>query len=119
MLHTLTVTLSPFDAAALVREHVLASGMSVECVGQHVTATDAGHEVALLIFEKYYMRTSSRASLTVLFENAAGPTTVVFRGSGGGESALFRFDWGAGTDFAATVAAALGPHLADAGADRS
>ncbi|MFL0565610.1 hypothetical protein SAMN05216488_1786 [Microbacterium sp. LKL04] len=110
MLQTMEISLTPFDAARIVLDHVQSSGMTVECVGQHATATDAGHQSALLIFEKYYMRTSSRASLTVLLENLAGPSKVVFRGSGGGEGALFRFDWGASADFAATVVDALQPY---------
>ncbi|AZS44689.1 DUF6054 family protein [Microbacterium oleivorans] len=110
MLQTMEISLTPFDAARIVLEHVQASGMTVECVGQHATATEAGHQTALLIFEKYYMRTSSRASLTVLLENLAGPTKAVFRGSGGGEGALFRFDWGASADFAASVVDALEPY---------
>ncbi|MCK6081604.1 hypothetical protein KZX37_07700 [Microbacterium sp. EYE_5] len=110
MLQTMEISLVPFDAARVVLDHVQASGMTVECVGQHATATDAGHQMAMLLFEKYYIRTSSRASLTVLIENLTGPTKVVFRGSGGGEGALFRFDWGAASDFAASVVDALEPY---------
>ncbi|MEW2013266.1 MULTISPECIES: DUF6054 family protein [Microbacterium] len=83
MLQTMEISLTPFDAARIVLDHVQSSGMTVECVGQHATATESGHQMALLIFEKYYMRTSSRASLTVVIENLAGPTKAVFRGSGG------------------------------------
>lgn len=108
---TSTVGLTPVQAAAVVRSQVEASGSSVECVGEYVNQSAAGHEVVLLVFEKYFMRTSSRASLSVVLENVNGQTWVGYTGSGGGQGAVFGFDWGTADDFAGVVTAALEPYL--------
>lgn len=108
---TSTVGLTPLEASSVVKTQVLASGSSVECVGEYVNRSPEGHEVVLLVFEKYYMRTSSRASLSVVLENVNGQTWVGYTGSGGGQGALMGFDWGTADDFASAVTAALDPYL--------
>lgn len=110
-MYTSTVGLTPVQASAVVKEQVQASGASVECVGEYVNRAADGREVVLLVFEKYYMRNSSRASLSVVLENVNGQTWVGYTGSGGGQGALLSFDWGTADDFAGTVGAALEPYL--------
>ncbi len=110
-MYTSTVGISPTEAAQVVKARVEASGTSVECVGEYANRSPEGREVVLLVFEKYYMRNSSRASLSVVLENVNGQTWVGYTGSGGGQGALLSFDWGTADDFAGAVAAALEPYL--------
>ena len=55
--------------------------------------------VVLLSFEKYYFRTGSYASLTVMLTQNENEQTVDIIGSGGGEG-LFNISWGANSNFA-------------------
>ncbi|MCL2461985.1 MAG: DUF6054 family protein [Defluviitaleaceae bacterium] len=103
----ITVSLSPPEAAEIVKDYVLKSGLSAECVCDYRSEAQNGGQMILLVFEKYFMRTSSRASLSVALENLQGQTRVCSVGSGGGKGALFGFDWGAGEDFAYTAINAL------------
>ncbi|MEN0070091.1 MAG: DUF6054 family protein [Propionicimonas sp.] len=110
-MQTLTIGIPPLEAAEVVRTRVLASGSSVECVGEYVNRSADGRDVVMLVFEKYFMRNSSRASLSVVLENVNGQTWVGATGSGGGQGAVFSFDWGTGEEFAAVVTTALTPYL--------
>ena len=102
----LAVSLSVTQAWGLVRDAVLSSGSSVQCVAEY-EQHGPGPQVVLLVFEKYFMRNSSRASLTVLIENVTGVTQVCVAPSGGGQGAFLRFDWGAGDKFATSATDAL------------
>lgn len=104
---TFTVSSAPSVAAEKIKNYVLSAGMSIECVGSHYSRSAEGKETVMLVFEKYYMRNSSRASLTVVAENLKGKTTVCAVGSGGGQGLLFRFDWGAAGNFEGLVEEAL------------
>ncbi len=74
------------------------SGMSCELVGR--SSRSVGEmSVTMLVFEKYYMRASNRASLSVLICGDDRQTTVDAVGAGGGQGALFSFSWGAEEDF--------------------
>ncbi len=110
-MQTMTVSLTPSQAAQVVRQRVSASGTSVECVGEYVNRAPDGREVIMLVFEKYFMRNSSRASLSVVLESLNEQTWVGYVGSGGGQGALFSFDWGTAADFAGEVTAALEPYV--------
>ena len=63
-----------------------------------------GATVHMLVFDKYYMRNSSRASLTVLVLENGGTVFVDAVGSGGSQGALFNFSWGAEENFISIVA---------------
>jgi len=110
----ITVSLDPDAAAGIVKDYVLKSGISAECVCEYRSDAQNGAKMILLVFEKYFMRTSSRASLTVAIENLEGRTRVCSVGSGGGKGALFGFDWGAGEDFASTAVTALRGYVLEA-----
>lgn len=101
------VSLSPADAANVLYNYVINEGISTECVGRYANRSPNGQETILLVFEKYFMRNSSRASLSVIIENVSGQTIVYSIGSGGGQSTLWKFDWGASSDFANLVPNAL------------
>jgi hypothetical protein len=107
-MNQIIVRLSPSEAANVVYEFVNNAGITTECVASYNNISQDGREVVFLVFEKYYMRNSSRASLSVVFENINGQTVVGYSGSGGGESAIFKFDWGAKDNFANLVMEALG-----------
>lgn len=93
------------EIAGILKSEVVNSGLSCELVE---SVERAG--VYVLVFEKYYMRNSSRASLTVVISSSGDVVTVDAIGSGGGQGALFSFSWGAEENFAQTVADILEPH---------
>lgn len=103
------VSLSPLDAANIVQSAVLRSGVSSECVDFYTAEDGKGHCLATLVFEKYFMRKSSRASLTVIIHNLDGDTVAHAVGSGGGQ--FLRFDWGASSSLENVVERALEPYL--------
>lgn len=75
-----------------------------------VTRTIADTTIYVMVFEKYYMRSSNRASLTVVVSGAGDDVAVDAIGSGGGQGALFRFSWGAEENFVNTVSQILRRH---------
>lgn len=86
----------------LLVNEVQASGFSCELI-------DSSHRiigqnnVILLVFEKYYMRASNRASLTVMLTQNGDEIYVDAIGAGGGQGALFRFSWGAEESFISII----------------
>lgn len=66
-------------------------------------------EFILLIFEKHFMRNSSRATLTVAIHQDLDECVIDAVGSGGGSGLIFNFSWGANADFAYQVADILKP----------
>jgi len=93
------VSLSTEDTATLLTENLVHGSISAERIDHYV----AGN-VRVMVFEKYFMRNSSRASLTVVVHpDERGATAVHSVGSGGGQNALFKFDWGAGSSFSNSV----------------
>ncbi len=74
-----------------------------------VVVNTGGDPTYVMVFEKYYMRVSNRASLTVVVAGANGMVTVDAIGTGGGQGMIFRFSWGADEDFAESVARLLEP----------
>ena len=63
--------------------------------------------VILRVYEKYYIRNSSRASLTVLMTSRNDTVDVKIVSSGGSASAVMKFSWGAEEDFAGVAESAL------------
>lgn len=103
----MTVTLSPSEAADTVENYIRQSAVSTELVDRYDAASNDGRQICVLVFEKYFMRNSSRASLTVTLENLNGAAHVRAVGSGGGQGTFFHFDWGAGGSFESDVEEAL------------
>ena len=104
------VRIPPNEAEKIIERAVTSSGMSVNQVASHRNAATDGKEVILLVYDKYYMRNSSRASLSVLIENIDGSTNVIAVGSGGSQGAIFNFDWGTANNFEKTVFDAMQPY---------
>lgn len=103
----ITVNLTPREAADIVSKYVMSEGMSTKFVDSWSNASGEGREAIMLVYEKYYMRNSSRASLSVMIENLTGLTNVCAIGSGGGQGAIFDFDWGAADQFESLPSRAL------------
>lgn len=97
---------SAADIAAKISQGLHDSALSSTLV-DNVSHKLDGNLVIVMVFEKYYMRTSNRASLTVVIVETDGIVTVDAIGSGGGQGALFRFSWGADEDFVGTAAGIL------------
>lgn len=101
------VRISPESASSKVIRQVENGSVSGELIDSYVSKYDDDHVMYVLVFEKYFMRNSSRASLTVTIENLNDTTRVHAVGSGGGQGALFKFDWGASDSFINQVKLAL------------
>lgn len=85
-----------------IMEGVLASGLSCELVDS-INRRIGDHLVYIMVFEKYYMRASNRASLTVVVTGDAYSCTVDAIGAGGGQGALFKLSYGAEDSFVSVV----------------
>ena len=57
----------------------------------------------IFIFEKYFLRMGTRAALTVVIHNFKGYTEIDSVAAGSSQSIFFRFDWGAGDEFASFI----------------
>lgn len=106
------VTLSPSEAAARVQEGLSGGLAGVELLDHYTRRAPDGKEVVVRLFERYYMRSSNRATLTMVADNldGDGTTRVRFSAGGGGSSVLWRFDWGAGGSFAKDAENTLGAY---------
>lgn len=102
----LRVSLSVDAAAQRVCDYIVGHAISAELIDDYDVRCQTG-QVRVLVFEKYFMRNSSRASLTVTIDDQTGYTRVRSVGSGGGQGTLLRFDWGASSSFAASAERAL------------
>lgn len=96
--YSFKVVLTPLE----VLNH-LKKNMPYELVHERVYPLDDDMCNVVLIFEKYYIRTSSRAALTVIVHNYYGATVVEALSAGSSQGMIFSFDWGAGDDFASSV----------------
>ena len=95
------VYLSPKEAAEKVKEAVTAGLYSGEILDEYVR----------ILFEKYYMRSGNRATLTFLADNLEEHTRVHLSAGGGGQGVIFRFDWGAGASFSTSARDALAEYI--------
>jgi len=104
----LHVSVSPVRAAGLVIDALTVSSVSGRIVDQY-TRRGGDCEIVVLIMEKYFMRTGNRATLTMVADNfdGDGRTKVRLTGSGGGNGAFMKFDWGAGASFSGRAEEAL------------
>ena len=105
-----TVTISPVAAMDVIETFVVEGSISGTLVDRYVRRLGE-HEVHVIVLEKYYMRSSNRASLSVTIDNFDGQTKVHAVASGGSEGVFMRFDWGAGRNFANSVESALESYI--------
>jgi hypothetical protein len=90
------------ETASLIKQGVINSGVSCELIDSSERNVSSG-KVILLVFEKYYMRSSNRASLSVMLIQDGDTVYVDAVSSGGGQGALFRFSWGAEESFVGVI----------------
>lgn len=81
-----------------LQEEMLKTGLSVELL-ENISRDFGEVQVYTMVFEKYFMRSSNRASLTVVLMARGEDILVDIIGSAGGQGALFRLSWGAEEDF--------------------
>lgn len=87
------------DILAPLEQQILISGMSCERVDSFEYAV--GETIVwVLIYEKYFCRSSSRASLTLTLVEANETVTANAMASGGGQGTFHRFSWGVEDSFA-------------------
>ena len=86
------------EISRVLKDGIESSGITCELIGE-VSRTIDERAAIMLVFEKYYMRSSNRASLSVLLTQSMDTVYVDAVGSGGGQGALFRFSWGAEENF--------------------
>lgn len=101
-----TVKITPFEATNIIVDQIVNGSLSGKLLDKYIL-NEKNFECVVLVFEKYFMRNSNRASLTVTLSNNGGVTTVRSVGSAGGHGAFFGFDWGAADNFANSVEIAL------------
>ncbi|GGA34493.1 DUF6054 family protein [Psychrobacillus lasiicapitis] len=104
------VSLEPKAALDILQQHVVQGSISGTLIDVYERVIGE-HQVVVCVLEKYYMRTSNRASLTITIDNLENKTKVHAASSGAGSGAIFRFDWGAGGDFVNSVERALGEYI--------
>ncbi len=97
------------EIAQVLRNGIESSGITCELIGEFKRSVGEGAAV-MLVFEKYYMRSGNRASLSIMLTQSLDTVYVDAVGSGGGQGALFRFSWGAEENFVGTVARVLQGH---------
>lgn len=105
------VKLTPERTAEVITDQIVNGSVSGELIDRYSAVNENDHTLIVLVFEKYYMRNSSRASLTVTIENLDSVTKVHAVGSGGGQGLFLKFDWGAGNHFGEQVEKALQAHM--------
>lgn len=105
----LKVSVAPKEVLELVWQQIN-NAISAEFLDKYIQETKQG-TVAMGLFEKYYMRSSNRATLTVLATDFGGVTHVHLAAGGGGQGAIFRFDWGVGEDFVELAEDALRQYM--------
>lgn len=102
------VRLNIDEATTIVYDHLMGWAEVMECTDQKTWYTpDKKHAFCQMVFQQYYFRTGSWASLSVFVTNMQGRTIVRAVGSGGGSSMLFNMDWGVANAFEKLVTEAL------------
>lgn len=90
------LSLTPFEAAVLLTE---VEGLKDLIVFQdYKLAEEQNKQLSMLVLERFYFRTSSSASLTVIIDNFDGATIMKCISAGNGEG-IFNIGWGSGKNF--------------------
>lgn len=86
------------ETAAYIKKEILNYGRVAPELKDEVSHVQDGVGVYLMVFERYFMRTGSYASLTVCITGDEELVYVDGIGSGGG-GGIFNISWGSETDF--------------------
>lgn len=94
------------DMVNRLHEDIMNSAMSIQLIDEKQYEINEV-KTMVRVYDKYYMRSSNRASLTLTIVGY-GPTIMVCAiGAGGSTGTLFNFSWGAEEDFISVVERAL------------
>lgn len=93
-----------WDTASVLNQKILDSAYSMELAGETNWQYN-GTTVLTRVYEKYFMRASNRATITITMVQSGDALFISGISAGGGQGAIFRFSWGAEEDFAADVEA--------------
>lgn len=92
------VTINPEETLRIIKQNHTASLVYDE----YIDLND-GKGIGTLIYEKYFIRNSNRAALTVICDNVQGRTEVRAIATGSSQSMFFNLDWGASNEFANSI----------------
>lgn len=84
-------------------EDIFKSGVSVNLVDKSNYQSE-NVKMAVRVYDKYFMRNSSRASLSVTIIDTGTEVFISAIGAGGGSSAIFNFSLGAESELSEVVA---------------
>jgi len=84
-------------------EDIFKSGVSINLVDKS-NYEDENVKMAVMVYDKYFMRNSSRASLNVTIIDTGREVFISAIGAGGGSSAIFNFSLGAERELTEVVA---------------
>ena len=90
-----------YTVLSLLEKEILASGAIGEICSARYDLGDT--QVAVRVYDGYFMRNASRASLTLTLVGHGGTVQVSAIGAGGGTGAFTHFDWGTGDAFVQLV----------------
>lgn len=90
------------ETAELLHQAVMNSALSMKLVDESYM-TEGTVQVLSRVYDKYFMRNSSRASLSIMLAGQGQNLMISAIGAGGGNGALFNFSWGAEEDMVAVV----------------
>lgn len=92
-----------FDAVVdHLKRDIESSGLSIRLVDESNFSV-GDMRVAMCVYDKYFMRNSSRASLSLTVAGKGNDLFVSAIGAGGGNGAIFSFSWGAEEELVAEV----------------
>ncbi len=96
--YSFKVSKSPLEALEYLKRR-----MDYELVYEKVHNIKGDMTSIIVVYEKYFMRNSSRAALTVTMNDFNGVTEIESISAGSSQGMIFNFDWGAGDKFANSV----------------
>ncbi len=102
------LNIKPFDAALKITEDCKLKDLIV-FYDYKVTGKE-DEQICIFVLEKYFLRTSSTASLTVTIDNFDGETVMKCISTGNGEG-IFDIGWGSGKSFINSVRTPLIPNI--------
>jgi hypothetical protein len=92
-----------FDTIVLeLDQKILNGGMSMNLVDEN-SFSSGDMQVLVRVYDKYFMRTSSRASLSLTVVDDGRTIYISAIGAGGGQGVVFNFSWGVEDELVAIV----------------
>ena len=89
-----------------LHEDIMNSGMTMNLVDQSNCAI-GDTNIAVRVYDKYFMRNGSRASLSLTVVGHGDELFISAIGAGGGQGIIFNFSLGAESDMVAVVEASI------------